>query len=332
MVPFEVISFFKLREVKCPYIWSVRKWLLLLTLFCVFHCLAQDSADTTSPLPAYNKRQWLVGGLTVAGYGGSFLFLSQAWYKDYPKTGLHSFNDAGEWQQADKVGHAWTAYHTSRLTSDLWRWAGVSESKAMWLGTGSSMLYMLSIEYLDGRSAKWGWSWADVGANFSGAALYLGQQAAWKEQRIGFKFSSSLKKYKQNDLEQRADDLFGSSFQGRLLKDYNAQTYWLSANLKAFLPESKLPTWLNIAFGYGAENMFGGYENIATNDEGILTFDRRDLKRYRQWYLAPDVDFTKIKTRSKALRTVFSALNVLKFPAPALELSNGRLQVKAIAF
>lgn len=295
--------------------------------------------DTLPSLPAvphknYTSpaRKWLVGGASIAGSGGSFLFLNQAWYKDYPKTGLHSFNDAGEWQQVDKVGHGWTAYHTSRVTSGLWRWAGVSEKTALWLGTGSSMLYMLSIEYLDGRSAKWGWSWADVGANFSGAALYVGQEVAWKEQRIGFKFSSSLKKYRQDDLLDRADDLFGSSFQERLLKDYNAQTYWLSANLKAFLPESRLPDWLNIAFGYGAENMFGGYENIALDEDGNLRFDRRDLKRYRQWYLAPDVDFTRIKTRSKVLRTVFSALNVLKFPAPALELSNGRLRLRGLVY
>ena len=133
-------------------------------------------------------------------------------------------------------------------------------------------------------------------------------------------------------MEQRADDLFGSSFQGRLLKDYNAQTYWLSANLKAFLPESKLPCWLNIAFGYGAENMFGGYENIATNDDGTLTFDRRDLKRYRQWYLAPDVDLTRIRTRSSFLRTVFSMINVIKFPSPALELSQGKLRLRGMVF
>ncbi|MBB1284998.1 DUF2279 domain-containing protein [Flavisolibacter sp. BT320] len=322
----------------------MKPWLLCTSLFFFITAFSQTPApltqkDTLPSLPAvphknYTNpaRKWLVGGASVAGYGGSFLFLSQAWYEDYPKTGLHTFNDAGEWQQVDKVGHGWTAYHTSRLTSDLWRWAGVSEKTALWVGTGSSMLYMLSIEYLDGRSAKWGWSWADVGANFSGAALYVGQQAAWKEQRIGFKFSSSVKQYGQDDLQERADDLFGSSFQGRLLKDYNAQIYWISANLKAFLPQSHLPDWFNIAFGYGAENMFGGYENIALDEDGNLSFDRRDLKRFRQWYLAPDVDFTRIKTNSKVLRTVFSALNVLKFPAPALELSNGRLRVKGIVY
>lgn len=293
---------------------------------------AQDSIFVQRTMPDYKSRQWIVGGLTTASYGGSFLFLSQAWYRDYPQRTFHTFNDNGEWLQTDKVGHAWTAYHTSRLTNDMWRWAGVSTDKALLLGTGSSMLYMLSIEYLDGRSVEWGWSWGDVGANFFGAALYASQELLWKKQKIGFKFSSHNKNYNQPDLAQRADKLFGSSFQGRLLKDYNAQTYWLSGNVKDFLSQSKLPDWFNIAIGYGADGMFGGFENIARDKIGNLTFDRRDIRRYRQWYLAPDVDFTRIKTKSRLLKSLFSALNLLKFPAPALEFSNGSFKLKAVVY
>lgn len=168
---------------------------------------------------------------------------------------------------------------------------------------------------------------------FFGAGLYASQELGWKEQKIGFKFSSHNKNYKQADLKARADDLYGSSFQGRLLKDYNAQTYWLSANIKSFFPKTALPAWLNVSVGYGAEGMFGGFENIAKNKtDGTITFDRRDIKRYRQFYLAPDVDLTKIRTKSKLLKSVFSALNVLKFPAPAVEFSNGKFRLKAIAY
>lgn len=297
-----------------------------------------DSARHVCPVCGYREwtnteRKWLIGGTTALGYGGSFIFLSQAWYNDYPKTSFHTFNDAKEWLQVDKIGHAWTAYHTSRITTNMWRWAGVEHNKALLYGTGSSFLYMLSIEYLDGHSAEWGWSWSDVGANVFGAGLYAGQELGWKEQKIGLKFSSHLKNYDQPDLKKRADELYGRSFGERFLKDYNAQTYWLSANIKSFFPKTGLPAWLNISLGYGAEGMFGGFENIAKNKtDGTLTFDRRDVKRYRQLYLAPDVDLTKIKTKSKFLKSVFSALNVLKFPAPALEFSNGKFRVLAIAY
>jgi hypothetical protein len=314
----------------------VKKWPLYIFILCSFAAVGQDTAKNIFEANGKNKddkkRQWAIGGLTVAGYGGSFLFLSQAWYKDYPRTSFHTFNDAGEWSQMDKAGHAWTAYHTSRLTTNMWRWAGVDGKKAVLYGTGSSLLYMLSIEYLDGHSSQWGWSWADVGSNFFGAAVYAAQEGLWKGQRIGFKFSSLHKKYGDPILKRRADVLYGGSFQGRLLKDYNAQTYWLSANIKSFFPKTSFPPWLTISFGYGAEGMFGGYQNLAYNEDGSLAFDRRDIKRYRQIYLAPDVDFTKIKTNSKVLQSVFSALNVLKFPAPALEFSNGKFTLKALAY
>lgn len=284
---------------------------------------AQDSSTT--------GRRWLVGAATTAGYGGSFLFLNEAWYKNYPRSGFHTYNDAGEWQQVDKVGHTWTAYQTSRITSAMWQWAGLAQQDAVLLGSGSSLLYLLSIEYLDGRSAEWGWSWADVAADIAGTALFAGQQLHWGEQKIALKFSAAPKKYPAS-LQSRVDRLYGNSFQGRLLKDYNAQTYWLSLNLKSVLPSSNLPAWLNLSVGYGADGMYGGYENIAFDKNGNLEFDRRDLPRYRQWYLSPDVDLTRIPTRSKFLKTTFQVLNVLKFPAPAVELSQGRLKFHAILY
>jgi hypothetical protein len=277
------------------------------------------------------KRQWLIGGATVAGYGGSFIFLNEAWYKGYPRSGFHTFDDIGEWKQIDKTGHAWTAYNTSRVTTSLWEWAGVDHNTSVLLASSTSLLYMLSIEYLDGRSAEWGWSWPDAGADLIGTSLYAAQEWIWKEQKVNLKFSSHYKQYSPASLHQRADDLFGKSLPERLLKDYNAQTYWLSFNLRA-LGADKWPNWLNVAIGYGAEGMFGGYENIAYDKAGAVIFDRRDIKRYRQWYLSPDIDLTRIKTKSKFLRSAFSVLNILKIPAPAVEVANGKVKLHGLMF
>lgn len=64
--------------------------------------------------------------------------------------------------------------------------------------------------------------------------------------------------------------------------------------------------------------MLGGTENIWTDESGN-TIDRSDLERYRRFFLSVDVDLTKIKTKSKFLRSVFSVVNMVKIPAPALE-------------
>jgi asparagine synthetase B (glutamine-hydrolysing) len=79
---------------------------------------------------------------------------------------------------------------------------------------------------------------------------------------------------------------------------------------------------LNIAVGYGADNMFGGYGNSWPSPNGDIV--RNDIKRYQQWYLSLDVDFEKIPTKKKWVKSMFFVLNAIKFPAPTLMLSNGK--------
>lgn len=301
------------------------------------------TAEKTGQLsaPAYSltdkqkrNRTLLISGVNVAGYGGSLILFSSAWYKDFPKTKFHTFNDSKEWQQVDKIGHAWAAYNTGKASTAMWQWTGMSNKKATLIGGISGAAYLTVIEFLDGRSAEWGWSWADIAANLTGSGLFISQQLAWQEQRIQFKFSFHKKNYGEQQLSKRADNLYGTSWYERMLKDYNGQTYWLSANIKSFFPDTKLPAWLNIAAGYGADGMFGGFSNQWTETPySSLMIDRSDIKRVRQFYLAPDIDFTKIKTNKKWLRTAFHFLNAFKMPSPALMMdSKGKLKAYAVYF
>jgi hypothetical protein len=139
-------------------------------------------------------------------------------------------------------------------------------------------------------------------------------------------------KYDDPQLNMRSDELFGKGIAERMLKDYNGQTYWMSANLKSFFKQSKLPPWLNIAVGYGATGMFGAEENIWEDPESGAIIDRSDIKRRGEFYLAPDIDFTRIKTNSKWMRSLFYCLNAFKMPAPTLMLSKGKLTVHGFYF
>ena len=267
----------------------------------------------------------IVGGTSVAVYATSLLALNNTWYKNFPKTSFHTFNDAGEWLQMDKVGHAWSVYNLSGLSTAAWKWTGLSEKKSVVLGSITGFSYLTVVEILDAHSENWGWSWADMAANIAGSSLFATQQLLWQEQKIQFKFSAHRKKY-EPELEIRANELFGQSLAERILKDYNGQTLWLSFNVNSFLHKKNIPAWLNLSVGFGAEGMFGGYKNIAYDKNGNVSFNRSDIKRYRQWYLSPDVDFTKIKTNSKFVRTILTGLNAIKIPAPALEFSNGKIK------
>jgi hypothetical protein len=279
------------------------------------------------------KRIWGVAAVHAGAYTASMIMLNQVWYADFERSKMHTINDWPEWFQVDKAGHAWTAYQISRASMATWAWAGMPHKQRVWLGGTMGFVFQTVIEVQDGYSAEWGWSWGDIAANTAGSALLIAQELGWKEQRISFKLGAHTVYY-PNDAAatQRADALFGTRLPERILKDYNGQTYWVSANLKSFFKNSKLPPWLNIAVGYGAHGMLGAYGNAWADEATGVYNDLSYIARRRQFYLAPDVDFTKIRTHSKFLRSVFFCLNAFKMPSPTLVLSQGKLRVQGLYF
>lgn len=278
------------------------------------------------------RRTWIMTGTQIAGYGGVMTALASAWYDKYTKTKLHSFDDSHEWLQVDKVGHFYGTWIESQANNELWKWTGMERKKRIWVSGLTSLAFQTTIEYLDGKSAEWGWSWSDIGANLLGSGTFIAQELAWNEQKIKLKWSFHRKTYKDATLNQRSDVIFGKSSPERFLKDYNGQTYWASIGLKTLFPKLNLPPWLFVSVGYGAEGMFGAESNIAKDATGNIIFNRSDIRRYRQWYLSPDIDWTKIKTRHKGLKFLFTVLSAFKFPAPSLEFSAGKIKGHLIHF
>jgi hypothetical protein len=291
--------------------------LKIIILFLVFVNLFGFASDSLS---IFKKRKLALGISSIALTSGSLIYLNQAWYQEYNTSKFHEFNDNDEWFQMDKYGHIFTTYQTGRLMMQAMNWAGYSKKNQLLIGGLSGFAYMSAIEVMDGYSEGWGFSWGDMGANALGSGFAIGQKALWNEQRIQLKFSfyqSNYAKYRTN--------LLGESFASQILKDYNGQIYWLSINPSSFMKqESKFPKWLNVAFGYGANGMIGARDNnflIQDADGTIRTFNR-----YRQGYLSLDVDFTRIKTKSRFLKSVFTCINVIKIPFPNLEVSEGKLK------
>jgi hypothetical protein len=288
--------------------------------------LASFSQDDTAVRTINKKKLIIVTTANAAFYTASFIALNKAWYADYPRTGFHFFNDNPEWNQMDKAGHVWWTYHVSRLSQGMWKWTGLNKKTSAILGGASGMVYQSIIELQDAYSAEWGFSWGDVAANITGAGLYVAQELCGGEQRVTVKMTYWPKSYPA-DLTGRRNQLFGSSQMERILKDYNSQTYWFSANIASFVKEPGIPRWLNVAVGYGADGMYGGRTNKWTDAEGAV-HDYTNIERRRKLYLSPDVDLTRISTRSKLLRSVFFVLNIVKVPAPALEITSGKAHLR----
>ena len=170
------------------------------------------------------------------------------------------------------------------------------------------------------------------------------QQAAWNDQRILLKVSNTPRIYsnapirspdglKTSSMKQRTDDLYGTNYAQTFFKDYNALTWWLSFNPKSFNEKSRVPAWLNIAVGYGADNMFGGYNNEWPTNKPEFFLSKTDVPRYRQFYLSLDLDLSRLKTKSKFLNTLAKTFNFIKIPAPTLEFNTlGKVKFHPLFF
>ncbi len=295
--------------------------IFFILFFAQLNAIGQDTLTAhkklpfLEPSPVYLKSRAQLAGYTTLGlYALTSAGLYHLWYSNYDLMGFHYFNDDGEWLQMDKAGHTFSAYIAGRAGYSVCRWTGLDEKRSALIGGNLGWVFLATVEVMDGFSRGWGFSAGDMIANTTGSALFISQQLLWHEQRVELKFSFHQSKY-----AHYRPDLLGSDFKEQFFKDYNGQTLWLSANLHSFLKkDSRFPAFLNLAFGYGADGMTGAFSNATSYQGNIIP----EFARCRQFYLAPDIDLTKIKTNSRVLKFIFEATRYIKFPLPALEYNS----------
>jgi uncharacterized protein YfiM (DUF2279 family) len=266
-------------------------------------------SDGSSPCDTISKgRLYRTLTFSAAGLAGATLLLNKAWYSKYDRSSFHFYDDRKEWLQMDKAGHFFTSYSISLAGIGLMRNTGIENRKAVWYGGLYGPVFLSVIEVLDGFSAKWGFSAADMAANLAGSSLAVTQEILFDRQVVRVKYS-----FRESGLASNRPDALGKNLPERMLKDYNGQTYWLSLNLKSLGAQS-LPSWLNIGFGYGANGMLGGFSNPQSSDDMLA-----GISRYRQFYFAPDIDLGSIRTGSEVADKLLRTLNFMKIPSPAIE-------------
>jgi hypothetical protein len=295
-----------------------------------FSKIVADDAYTDSTrffsnaLQADKKRINLLNYSISGTYGLSMYWLYTQWYKDYPGSSFHFFNDNSEWLQMDKFAHTWDAYLISKSISNCYKWAGYGNKKSLLYGIAITGLYQTTIEVFDGFSKEWGFSGGDVLANSIGLTMFAFQELHWKEQRITLKLSFHQTKY-----SSYRPQLLGENVFENIIKDYNGLTNWVCINPQSFFKDSGFPKWLSLAIGFGAEGMTGGKRNPEiVNGKAIPAFDR-----YRQFYLSVDFELSKLKTQSAFFSSLFRVINIIHLPAPAIEFrSGGKPHYKALYF
>lgn len=291
--------------------------------FAILFCTKELVSASNDSLRTRKVALSISTGLFSAG---TLITLQQAWYADYNTGRFHFFNDNHEWFQMDKAGHVYSTYQSARLLMEACNWAGFNRKTRYMLGAGAGFVFMTGIEILDGYSRGWGYSWGDQLADGLGTGMAVAQDLLWEEQRLQLKLS-----YAPSGLAKYNPALLGRNFQEQLLKDYNGQTYWLSINPASFFTKEKsLRTALSIAIGYSARGMLGAVNNnkAALQPDGTLIA----VQRERLCLLSLDLDLRKLPIRSRFVKSILSAVQIVKIPAPTLQFSRRGIRAYGIYF
>lgn len=275
---------------------------LFLSIFLV--CFIQlNQLFSQEPLDTFQNKfsckLWRFGSI-AAGSAISLTWLSYEWYKPYSTGKFHFFNDGNEWGGMDKLGHTFTTYYTSKFLEEFLMpcYYPGEKDKVSKLSAFIPWGYMLTIETMDGFSNGWGFSLYDLAANTAGTFLYISNAHLY-----GFTLKFS---YKNSSMATLRPEIFGKNLAENILKDYNGQVYWIGYS--PFKENAKF-SFVSFCLGYSIENYYTSH---------------KDQHTLNQIYLAPDIQWTKIKTHKKWLLQTFKILDVIKLPFPSLLIQNGK--------
>jgi uncharacterized protein YfiM (DUF2279 family) len=288
---------------------------IISAIVSLFPLISKGQVEIIKPDSVNMDRRafYKVVAIESAYYITAIFVMQKIWYKDRNIVPFHFYDDTQGYLQVDKFGHAFGSYVESYLAYQYLRKSGVSKTKALIYGGSLGLILQTPIEIMDGIHEGYGFSWSDMAANTIGSGLVVGQELLFNEQIVKYKFS-----YWESSYSQNANGFLGVTKLDRLLKDYNGHTYWFSMPINKIIPNHKIPSWLSIAVGYGANGMYGENENIS-DYQGV---NIPSTVRYRQYLLSLDFDLTKIKTNSKALKAIFQGLSFIKLPFPTLEFNS----------
>jgi len=296
---------------------SIEKLILLLIIsFLIFApkvLLAQEQESEKDTSTIQTGTLYKALAFTGAYYATSIYVLNNTWYKDRERVPFHFYNDIEGFLQVDKFGHMYGGYVYSYIGYFGLLKLGASRKESLLFGSTLGFVLQFPIEIMDGIHEGYGFSWGDIAANALGSALVFGQELLFNEQIVKYKFS-----YWESEYSKNSNNYYGNTTMNRLLKDYNGHTYWFSVPLNEIIFKQTLPPWLNIAIGYGANGMYGEFENI-TSYNGVAI---PETKRYRQFLLSLDIDWTRIETDSEILKILFKGMTFIKLPFPTLEYNS----------
>lgn len=258
-----------------------------------------------------------VGSTAVAGNVALFLYFKNAWWSG--EKSADGFTFRNDWDQEfrdqDKLGHSFGGYHLARMGRDLLIGGCVSRDRAATLAFLYATAFQLQIELWDATQAKYGFSTGDLLFNTIGATYMLAQH-----HNPGLaSFKPTISYWPTDAMDAcRNDASKCGELRGTL--DYAGQTYWISTDVDALLPEKMKRAWpgiLRFSVGHSITDWI-----VAEGTTGCPPGSIQCVRRaQRKIVLSLDLDAEKLPGNHPVWRRIKHELSYIRFPAPAIILT-----------
>ena len=255
------------------------------------------------------KRVLLVSSSLALYFGGSFYYVQNSWWNE-ESNNFHfdPGNDMVYALNVDKAGHFLGGLYSSNIFSSAYQWAGLEQKKSVLYGAFFGTGIQLAIELKDAYAPCWGFSKWDFAIGTAGAFWPVFQEYNEPFKALNFKFSYFKRSNIYWDLEEQRGR---SPSAYAWYDDYPNQTYWMTVNADKLFMHSKIPQWINIAFGFGLD------------DTQYLNSGGTKMGGQQEFYLALDYDTDYIlrKWNTPIAKKLKFILKYYKLPAPTIKLS-----------
>ena len=246
-----------------------------------------------------------VGTAAIAGNVALYEYFKRAWWNGQPARHIWiNWEKREPFREMDKFGHAYGGYHLARIGGELLDGACVSRAKAVWWSAAYAAAFQLQIEMWDGKQAEYGFSPLDLAANTTGAGYAVAQHYVPVLRNVKPTIS-----YARTLASKRYGRAQGSEL--RPTTDYSGQTYWLSFDVDAMLPDGAARWWP----GFVRASVGHSITDYVDPNTGRGMWGRREI------VLTLDIDPEKLPGQNRIWRQVKHELSYYHFPAPALVLT-----------
>jgi hypothetical protein len=219
--------------------------------------------------PRFTWKSGLSLGIVGTTYVTAWVFVSAAWWTNKDTSTGFAFRDEGAFGLrtyaggADKLGHFYSNYLSTRMYTDILGWGGLSRGASMVSATLLTTAFFTAVEVKDGYEPRYGFSVTDMVSNLLGQGTALGLMLV---PSLDDAVSVRLMYFPSRDFFHAIP----SEGALNIPEDYSGQTYLLSFHLAA-LPIVKregaisVLRYLDVSLGYGTR----GFKPVPRTPEPV---------------------------------------------------------------